>query len=133
MSTVKEDLQNIAAALSNLAKDLRKIGRNAAKIETSQPVAGRRKASATKKIAKKTTKAAGKPRKAPEGAVKTGAASVLDQVFDAVGRSRNGATIAKLKEKTGLESRQLSNALYKLSKRGKIESPSRGVYVKKKG
>lgn len=133
MSTVKEDLQNIAAALSNLAKDLRKIGRNAAKIETPPPVVGRRKSSATKQMAKKTAKAAGKPRKAPEAAVKTGAASVLDQVFDAVGRSRNGATIAKLKEKTGLESRQLSNALYKLSKRGKIESPARGVYVKKKG
>jgi predicted Rossmann fold nucleotide-binding protein DprA/Smf involved in DNA uptake len=70
---------------------------------------------------------------APEVSAKTGAASVLDQVLDAVRRSRNGATIAKLKEKTGLESRQLSNALYKLSKRGQIESPARGVYVKKKG
>jgi predicted Rossmann fold nucleotide-binding protein DprA/Smf involved in DNA uptake len=141
MSTVNEDLQNIAAALSNLAKDLRKIGRKAANLETSQPVPGRRKAAAktstakkiAKKTAKKNAKTASKSRKAPEAADQKGAASVLDQVFDAVVRSRNGATIAKLKEKTGLESRQLSNALYKLSKRGKIESPARGLYLKKKG
>ena len=51
-------------------------------------------------------------------------------VFDVIRRSRNGATIANLKSKTQLESRQLSNALYKLSKKGKIKSKSRGVYIK---
>jgi predicted Rossmann fold nucleotide-binding protein DprA/Smf involved in DNA uptake len=55
---------------------------------------------------------------------------VLDNVFGVVRRSRSGATIAKLKEKTGLDSRQLSNALYKLSKKGKIKAKSRGHYIK---
>lgn len=140
-TTVNEDLRNIAAALSNLAKDLRKIGRKAARIDAAQPVAGRRNAAAktpvpekmAKRTAKKNAEAASGPRRAPGAADRNPAASVLDQVFDAVVRSRNGATIAKLKAKTGLESRQLSNALYKLSKRGKIASPARGVYVKKKG
>jgi predicted Rossmann fold nucleotide-binding protein DprA/Smf involved in DNA uptake len=141
MSTVNEDLQTIAAALRNLAQDLGKIGREAAKLESSQPATKKRepavKPAAPKKGTKKTekskTKIGGPRQSVPQALAKPGAASVLDQVFDAVRRSRNGATIAKLKEKTGLESRQLSNALYKLSKRGKIESPSRGVYVKKKG
>lgn len=141
MSTVNEDLQAIAAALSNLAKDLGKIGRKAAKLESPRPAANKRGAAVkpagtkkgTKKTAKRNMKIGGTRQGAPEVSAKTGAASVLDQVFDAVRRSRNGATIAKLKEKTGLESRQLSNALYKLSKRGQIESPARGVYVKKKG
>jgi predicted Rossmann fold nucleotide-binding protein DprA/Smf involved in DNA uptake len=56
--------------------------------------------------------------------------TVLDLVFDEIRKSRNGATIAHLKSKTALESRQLSNALYKLSKKGKIKAKSRGVYIK---
>ena len=65
---------------------------------------------------------------------KTGAGksmSVIDTVFEVVKRSRKGTTIATLKEKTGFDSRQLSNALYKLSKRDKIVSKTRGVYMKK--
>ena len=44
-------------------------------------------------------------------------------------KSRDGADIASLKSQTGLESRQLSNALYKLTKKGLIKSKSRGVYI----
>ena len=58
--------------------------------------------------------------------------TVLDAVYDVVRRSRNGATIAQLKQKTGLNPRQLSNALYKLSTRGKIEAKQRGLYIVKK-
>ena len=56
--------------------------------------------------------------------------TVLDTVFDVIKRSRNGATIANLREKTGLEARQLSNALYKLAKKGRVKTKSRGVYIK---
>ena len=42
----------------------------------------------------------------------------------------NGITIAQLKGKTALDDRQLSNALYKLTKKGMIAAKSRGVYVK---
>ncbi|MCD4788028.1 MAG: hypothetical protein K8R09_07400 [Desulfobacterales bacterium] len=57
--------------------------------------------------------------------------TVIDSVFEVIKRSRKGATIVNLKEKTGFDSRQLSNALYKLSKRGMIVSKTRGVYMKK--
>ena len=55
----------------------------------------------------------------------------IDSVFEVIKMSRKGATIVNLKEKTGFDSRQLSNALYKLSKRGMIVSKTRGVYMKK--
>ena len=57
--------------------------------------------------------------------------TVLDTVFNIIKRNRNGVSIAALKAKTKLDSRQLSNALYKLSKKGQVRAKSRGVYVKK--
>jgi len=52
------------------------------------------------------------------------------KVMAVVDKSKGGVSIVDLKKKTGLDSRQLSNALYKLAKRGKIKSVSRGVYQK---
>jgi hypothetical protein len=57
--------------------------------------------------------------------------TVLDSVYGVIKRSKKGATIATLKTKTGLDSRQLSNALYKLSKKRLVYAKSRGLYVKK--
>jgi predicted Rossmann fold nucleotide-binding protein DprA/Smf involved in DNA uptake len=54
--------------------------------------------------------------------------TILDTVSGFIKRSKHGATIAQLKKKTGLEARQVSNALFKLSKQGKIETKARGVY-----
>jgi lambda repressor-like predicted transcriptional regulator len=51
-------------------------------------------------------------------------------VLDAIKRSRKGISIAQLKQKTALGDRQLSNALYKLTKKGIVHAKSRGVYVK---
>jgi predicted Rossmann fold nucleotide-binding protein DprA/Smf involved in DNA uptake len=81
-----------------------------------------------KKAPAKKVKAKTSPKK-KKASVKN--VSVIDSVFDVVKRSKKGTTIATLKEKTGFDSRQLSNALYKLSKRGKIASKTRGVYIKK--
>ncbi|MEJ2476205.1 MAG: hypothetical protein P8Y40_01650, partial [Desulfobacterales bacterium] len=57
-------------------------------------------------------------------------ATVLNSVLDVIKKSRKGISIAQLKEKTDLNPRQLSNALYKLTKKGSIKSMSRGVYTK---
>ncbi len=135
MTTVREDLQAVAKALSALAKDLNKIGRKAGKVEAPLSTANKKKSSAKKSaLAKNSGKKITKTSVSAEAMAASGGvvSSILDQVFDAVRRSRAGATIAKLKEKTNLDSRQLSNALYKLTKSGKIESVSRGLYIKKK-
>jgi len=57
---------------------------------------------------------------------------MLDNIFGMISRSRGGITVEQLKKRAGLEARQVSNALYKLTQKGKIETLSRGVYVKKK-
>jgi len=88
-----------------------------------------KKAAPKKPAAKKPAKKAAPKAAAPKPAV-AGAATVLDAVLDVVAKNKSGASIAELKDKTGLESRQLSNALYKLTKRGKIKAQARGLYVK---
>lgn len=58
---------------------------------------------------------------------------VLSTVLDVIRRSRKGVGIAQIRKKTNFSPRQISNALYKLSRvQGKIEAQSRGVYVIKK-
>jgi predicted Rossmann fold nucleotide-binding protein DprA/Smf involved in DNA uptake len=81
-----------------------------------------------KKAPKKKAPAAAKA-KAPAAA---GGQTMLDKIFGMISRSRKGITVERLKKRVGLEARQVSNALYKLTKKGKIETLSRGVYVKKK-
>lgn len=126
MKKLQDQLKAVTRELTKLSKKVEKLQTQISKA-TAAP---KKKAPAKKKTAKK---AAPKKKAAP---VKAAAAAskkptVLDSVYDVVRRSRNGATIAKLKEKTGLSPRQLSNALYKLSTRGMIEAKSRGLYVKK--
>ena len=61
---------------------------------------------------------------------RTAKLTMLDIVFDSIKRSRNGITIPKLRKKTGLEPKQLSNALFKLTNKGKIKPKERGIYIK---
>ena len=69
------------------------------------------------KTAKKTAAARGK--------------TVLDTVYNAIKRNKKGVTVAQLKQRTKLDARQLSNALYKLSQKGQVHAKSRGLYVTK--
>ncbi len=88
---------------------------------------------ANKKVSK-VVKAAKPKAVKPKAAVKKPAAAqvtVLSSVLSIVKRSKNGVAIAKIKEKINLSPRQLSNALYKLSKSGRIASKERGVYIAK--
>jgi predicted Rossmann fold nucleotide-binding protein DprA/Smf involved in DNA uptake len=124
MKKVQSQLKTVAKQLADLAEKLEKIN---SQLESAPPAA-KPKAAAPVKPAKATA-----PAKAKAPAAKEAPAakdSVLDKVYDVIRKSRNGATISNLKDKTQLESRQLSNALYKLSKKGKIKAKSRGVYIK---
>ncbi len=55
---------------------------------------------------------------------------VLETVYDIIRRNRKGASVMDLREKTGFGPRQVSNAVYKLSQRGRIKSKGRGIYIK---
>jgi membrane protein involved in colicin uptake len=141
MKKLETQLKTVSKNLVNLAKQLDKITSQVEKLKAAKAPAKKAaaKKAAPKKAAKKAApkKAAAKKAAPKKAAAKKApakkadsAATVLDLVFEVIKKSRNGATIAALKSKTELESRQLSNALYKLSKKGKIKAKSRGVYVK---
>ena len=116
MKKVQNTLISISDALQKLSKQFRAASKELDKL---------------KKAPKKKAKAAA-PKKTVKKKSKTEqASSVIDAVFTAIKKTRKGITISEIKDKTKLASRQISNAVYKLSKRGQIKTTKRGVYVKK--
>ena len=114
MKNLQSQLKTVSKALADLSKKVEKLSAQA------QPP------KATKKPAAAKVKKAAAPKKAPAGGK-----TVLDTVFDVIKRSKKGVTVAQLKAKTQLDARQLSNALYNLSKKGLVHAKSRGLYEKK--
>jgi hypothetical protein len=148
MKKLQDQLKSIAKNLAALAKKVDSASKMIGKAQPAKKAAPAKKTVAKKAPAKKTVakkalakKAPAKkaaPKKAPAKAKKTAAkktapskkTSVLETVYGVVSRSKKGVTMAVLKTKTGFNPRQLSNALYKLTKKGNIKSAARGVYVK---
>ncbi|BBO81875.1 hypothetical protein DSCO28_24410 [Desulfosarcina ovata subsp. sediminis] len=144
MKDVQKELLAVSNALSSLVKQVEKIS-EVLDAEASGAVVPAKKAKAPAKkakIAAKKAKAPAKKRAAKKKApadtapatpdAADGSATMLESIFGMISRSRNGITVERLKKRTGLEARQVSNALYKLTKKGKVETISRGLYVKKK-
>src|SRR5690606_33362589 len=72
--------------------------------------------------------------KAPVSRNRRGARSgstetALDQVFDVIKKSKNGASFADIQSKTGFEDKKIRNVIFRLHKLGKIARKSRGVYI----
>jgi len=132
MKKIQDQLQTIAKALNSISQQLEQITGQVDQLNSTK-AAVPEVAPVKKAVAKKTgRKPAARAKVAAAAKKDEGKGStVLDTVFEVIKKSRKGVSIAKLRDKTGLEARQLSNALYKLSKRGKIEAVSRGLYVKK--
>jgi len=112
MKKLQNQLKNVSKSLAALADRVDKISEQ---ISQAQP--SKKSAPAGRSAAKKGAAAGG--------------TTVLDSVYDVIKRSKKGVTVSQLKEKTDLNARQLSNALYKLSKKGQVYAKSRGLYVKK--
>lgn len=136
MKKVKKQTKPVSkpvAAPAKRAVSSKKKSSGAAKIVKAKTVKVPNKK--VSKVVKAAKPKAAKPKAVkPKVAAKKSAAvpgTVLSSVLSTVKRSKNGVAIAKIKEKTGLSPRQLSNALYKLSKSGKITSKERGIYIAK--
>ncbi|MGB9440166.1 MAG: hypothetical protein WCB15_19620 [Desulfobacterales bacterium] len=112
MKNLQSQLKSVSKSLAALSKQVEKLSNQA-----KMPKAVKKPAAVTKAVASKAAPAGGK--------------TVLDTVLDVIKRSKKGVTVAQLKTKTQLDARQLSNALYKLSKKGMVQAASRGLYVKK--
>lgn len=118
MSKLETQLKTVSKSLAALSKQVERISKQVDKLQPAKKAAAKTKAApARKPAAKKAAGAKGK--------------TVLDTVLDAIKRSKKGVTVAQLKQRTKLDARQLSNALYKLSKKGQVYAKSRGLYVKK--
>jgi predicted Rossmann fold nucleotide-binding protein DprA/Smf involved in DNA uptake len=116
MKNLQSQLKTVSKSLAALSKQVEKLSSQVEKPKAVKKSAAKKPAVAKKAAAKKSTPAGGK--------------TVLDTVFDAIKRSKKGVTVAQLKTKTQLDARQLSNALYKLSKKGMVQAASRGLYLK---
>jgi predicted transcriptional regulator len=116
MKNLQSQLKTVSKSLAALSKQVEKLS---SQVEKPKAV---KKAVAKKTAVKKAT---------VKKAAPAGGKTVLDTVFDAIKRSKKGVTVTQLKTKTQLNARQLSNALYKLSNKGMVQAPSRGLYVKK--
>lgn len=124
MKKLKEQLKSVSKSLDNIAKQIDKVTKQLGKAQPPKAApAKKKKAAAKPKAAAKKTVA---KKVAPEKKD-----TVLGSVFDTIKKTRKGISISELKAKTGFNPRQLSNALYKLSKRDMITTKSRGLYVKK--
>lgn len=117
MNKVQNQLKTVSKSLASLSKQVEKLSKQVAKIQPAKKTAAARRPAAKKSKARRAVPAKG--------------TTVLDSVFSVIKRSKKGVTIAQLKDKTDLDARQLSNALYKLSKKGQVYAKSRGLYVKK--
>ena len=116
MKKLQDQLSEVSKTLSGLFKKVNKLTRQIGKLGAP---------------AKVKSKRGRKPgRKARAAAARVRQDTVLDSVFGAISRSRSGISIAQLKSKTALGDRQLSNALYKLTKKGMVYAKTRGVYAK---
>jgi uncharacterized protein YoxC len=146
MKKLKDQLKSISKSLTSLSKQVEKITNQVDKLQakktSSTPKKAAPKKAAPKKTAPKKTapkktapkktapKKTAPDKKAPKK-VPLKPSTVIDAILDAVHKAQEGITISQLKEKTEFNAKQLSNALYKLTKKGKIGTASRGVYVKK--
>jgi predicted Rossmann fold nucleotide-binding protein DprA/Smf involved in DNA uptake len=117
MNNLQSQLKTVSKSLAALSKQVEKLTNQIQKPKAGKKAAAKKPAAANKAAAKKATPAGGK--------------TMLDTVFDVIKRSKKGVSVAQLKTKTNLNARQLSNALYKLSQKGMVQAPSRGLYVKK--
>jgi len=122
MKKLKDQLKKISSSLTSLSKQVEKITKQVEKLQPKKAAVAPKKTAAKKKVAAKKVAAKKAPAKPP---------TVIDSILNAIKKTKKGITIAQLKEKTEFNSKQLSNALYKLTKKGKIEATSRGLYVKK--
>ncbi len=140
MKKVKTQLATVAKTLAGLVAKLEKLNgmidtapakKKAAPAKKKVAPAKKKVAPAKKKAAPAKKKAApAKKKVAVKKVVAGGKDTVLDSVLSVIAKSKDGADITSLKSQTQLESRQLSNALYKLAKKGLIKAKSRGVYIK---
>ena len=118
LETMAEGIHAIAKKVDDLVKD------EAPEKPAKAKPANKRKAAAKKKAVAPSKKA---PKRAkPEG---TKAQTAPDKVLEVIKGSGDGVDNATISRQTGLSQKQVSSALLRLKKYGKIKSVKRGVHT----
>ncbi len=119
---LKKQLKLMSGSLVVLAKQIEQISEHMDQLQFTEDLSkSEKKSSGSKKVV---------TQKADQEKNRIAKVTMLDMVFDSIKKSRNGITIPKLRKKTGLEPKQLSNALFKLTNKGMIKPKERGIYIK---
>jgi predicted Rossmann fold nucleotide-binding protein DprA/Smf involved in DNA uptake len=130
----KKAVKLMKAAVGNKVKSKAAPKKKAVKKSKVAPV---KAAPAKKTVKKKVVKKATTPKKTVvKKAVKTAAkkpvgkpsATPTNKILSLMKRYKKGIAISKLKERSGLNDKQISNILHRASKEGKIKRVARGVY-----
>lgn len=116
MKKLKKDLTFISKTLSDLAQQVEKMQK---KVEKRGKLLKKPKAKPIKTVPAKRIIVR-----------KTAPPTAADKIFSIIRKSKKGINTKDLMKKTGYERKSISNAIYKLTKQGKIKTVSKGVYIK---
>ena len=123
--TIKELIRRLEALEKTVAKSITEPKTGATPNKKKAP-----KARSAKKPTPSQTGATKKPKKAAPKTV-SGEQFATEKVLTAIKKSSKGVTVGTLRKATGLESKQVSNIVFRLLKQKKIVKKDRGVYAVK--
>ncbi len=119
--------------LKNIADDLKTISKeiNAIAIQVGKTTKVQTKITAKTKPVNKGDKSKAPKKPAPEKTSPSAkeSTSIVDSVLGVITNADGSIAHAAILEKTGLGQRQVSNAIFKLKKQGRIKNVDRGVYA----
>ena len=124
-SKLVKDLKDVDKELKSLSK---KVELLVAALGKEKAPAPSRRPARKKAVAKKKAPARKPVMRAP--AKKAKQASASDTILSLIRRSKKGLDNAALIEKTGYDKIKVRNVIFRLKKLGKIQTASRGIYIK---
>jgi predicted Rossmann fold nucleotide-binding protein DprA/Smf involved in DNA uptake len=119
-------LKNIAADLKSMSKEINAIARQVGKDTKPQAKTNAKTKRVKKMVQAKAPKKSTTQKTSP--AAKR-SSSIVDSVLEVIRSAGDGISHVAILEKTGLAQRQVSNAVFKLKKQGKVKNVDRGVYA----
>jgi predicted Rossmann fold nucleotide-binding protein DprA/Smf involved in DNA uptake len=130
LKVISEGMRTLAGGVATLAEKVDEVARSQANQRKAGPPPSPETTGAKKP--QRARSAAPDRKKAAPAAKRASAASVKNttSVLKAIGNSKKGISNASIRARTGLSAKQVSNAVYKLKKAGKVKSVKRGTYVK---
>lgn len=128
LKAFKKEINALSRKLDQLTKKADKLmqAQKASKAKPKAAAKGKAKPKAKAKVKVETDAAASNaPKKAAQNSA---AATPTDQVLKIMKRYKKGVNIAKIKDLTGFNDKQISNIVHRASKKGRLERVERGVY-----